>query len=165
MFGLVPIKEDYQLILFCLVSKEDYRLILFCLVYKKTIESVDFVWFGLVSKEDYLMILFCLVSKEDYQLHLFWLVSKEDYPLCTIPFLGAKAPLQPASSEGLYVCLYVGVCNTLGIIKYITQLPCPPFPSILQIFFMKTKKRSFTIFQLRTGVDDQRRYGSAKQIF
>ena len=35
-------------------------------------------------------------------------------------FLGAKAPLKPASSEGLYVCMYVCiyVCNTLGIIKY-----------------------------------------------
>ena len=35
---------------------------------------------------------------------------------------GAKAPLKPASSEGLYVCL--SVCNTLAIIKYITQIKC-----------------------------------------
>ena len=38
-----------------------------------------------------------------------------------IVFLGAKAPQQPTSSEGLYVCLYVCmyVCNIL------TPLPSP----------------------------------------
>ena len=34
----------------------------------------------------------------------------------TKQFLGAEAPLEPASSESLYVCLYE------EMIKYITQL-------------------------------------------
>ena len=33
---------------------------------------------------------------------LFYMFQRLKKPL----FLGAKAPLQPASSEGLYVCIY-----------------------------------------------------------
>ena len=54
-------------------------------------------------------------------------------------FLGAKAPLEPTLSEDLYmyVCMYV--CNTLGIIKYIMQLPSPLF-RVLNVFKLSRLK-------------------------
>ena len=45
---------------------------------------------------------------------------KESRKKITIYFLGANAPLGPASSEGLYVCLSVClyVCNTLAPLPF-----------------------------------------------
>ena len=42
-----------------------------------------------------------------------------------VKFLGAKAPLQPTSSEGLYVCL--SVCMSMYVCNILT--PSPPLPS------------------------------------
>ena len=47
------------------------------------------------------MFYFLLWAKLTFMC-LFYMFQRLKKPL----FLGAKAPLQPASSEGLYVCIY-----------------------------------------------------------
>ena len=46
---------------------------------------------------------------------------------CLLYFLGAKAPLQPTSSEGLYVCMCLSMSNIL------TPLPYPPLTMIVLV--------------------------------
>ena len=48
-----------------------------------------------------------------------------------LTFLGAKAPLQPTLSEGLYVCLYVCLSVCMYVCMYVCNILTPlPSPTL-----------------------------------